>query len=107
MRNSNRSPLDSGRLLSKPLLHMPGAAWILPSQDFEKACTSLRRALELLVGVNLPYEAAMTRVLLAKAYRGMGDEASAELELRTARSAFEKLGARAISGESDALLGCG
>ena len=76
----------------------------LANQDFEKGCTSLRRALEFWLEVNLPYEAAMTRVLLAKAYRGMGDRASAELELRTARSAFDKLGAQEISGESDNLL---
>ena len=79
----------------------------LANREFEKGCLSLRRALEFWLEVNLPYEAAMTRVLLANAYRGMGDRVSAELELRTARSAFEKLGARAISGTSDALLGCG
>jgi hypothetical protein len=75
----------------------------LAKQDFEKSCASLRRALDFWLAVSLPYEAAMTRVLLAEAYRGMGDGASADLELRTARSAFEKLGARAISGESDSL----
>jgi hypothetical protein len=79
----------------------------LATREFDKACMSLRRALEFWLEVNLPYEVAMTRVLLANAYRGMGDGVSAELELRTARSAFEKLGARAISGESDTLLGCG
>lgn len=79
----------------------------LASREFEKGCIRLRRALEFWLEVNLPYEAATTRVLLANAYRGMGDGASAELEFRTARSAFEKLGARAISGESDTLLGCG
>jgi hypothetical protein len=70
------------------------------SREFEEGCISLRRALQFWLEVNLPYEAAMTRMLLGNAYRGMGDEVSAELELRTARSAFEKLGARAISGES-------
>jgi hypothetical protein len=38
-------------------------------------------------------------VLLAQAYRGMGDGASAELELRAARSTFEKLEAQAILNE--------
>ena len=79
----------------------------LANRDFEKGCKSLRRALEFWLEVNLPYEAAMTRVLLAKGYREMGDGASAELELRTARSAFEKLGAQEISGESDTLLSAG
>ena len=71
----------------------------LARRDFEKGCTSLRRALEFWLEVNLPYEAAMTRVLLAQAYRGMGDGASAELELRAARSTFEKLEAQAILNE--------
>ena len=77
----------------------------LAGRDFEKGCLSLRRALDFWLEVSLPYEVAMTRVLLANAYRGLGDGVSAELELRTARSAFEKLGARAISGESDTVLG--
>jgi len=75
----------------------------LASRDFEKGGTSLRRALELWLDVDLPYETAMTRVLLSKAYRGMGDGTSADLELRAARSAFERLGAQAVLREFDTL----
>src|SRR5262245_66565830 len=66
-----------------------------------KGCLSLRRAPEFWLKVSLPYEAATTRVFLAQAYRGMGDGASAELELRTARSAFENLDAQAVLNEVD------
>ena len=61
----------------------------LTQRDFEAACKRLRRALTLWIEVDLPYEAATTRVLLARAYRGMGDAANADLEMRAARSAFE------------------
>jgi tetratricopeptide (TPR) repeat protein len=76
----------------------------LANRDFEKACTSLHRALKLWMEVDLPYEAAMTRVLLAKVYRRIGDETSADLELHAARSAFEKLGAQGALCELDALM---
>lgn len=57
------------------------------------AVTSLRRGLELWQQVDAPYEAARARVLLAAAYSADGEEQSAMLELRAARSAFEALGA--------------
>ena len=73
----------------------------LASHDCENACINLHRALQLWLEVDLPYEAAMTRALLARAYRGTGDTASADLELRAARSAFEKLGAQGMLCELD------
>ncbi len=47
----------------------------------------------------------MTHMLLGQAYRGMGDVASADLELRAARSAFEKLGAQRALHEFDTMMG--
>jgi len=73
--------------------------------EFEKGSASLRRALECWLQVELPYEAAMTRMLLAQAYRGMGDAASADLELRAARSVFDKLGAQTAYREFDTMIG--
>ena len=64
------------------------------SHDCENARINLHRALQLWLEVDLPYEAAMTRVLLAGPIAERGDTASADLELRAARSAFEKLSAR-------------
>jgi serine/threonine protein kinase len=77
----------------------------LATRNFEEGATSLRRALKLWLEIDLPYEAAMTRMLLAQAYRGMGDEASADLELRAARSTFERLGAQAALRDFDILSG--
>jgi class 3 adenylate cyclase len=58
-----------------------------------EAVRSLRGALRLWREIDLPYEAARTRLRLAEAYRAEGDLDSALLELRSARSAFEQLGA--------------
>jgi DNA-binding NarL/FixJ family response regulator len=41
----------------------------------------------------VPYEAARTRVALARAYDALGDVASAALEREAARAAFDALGA--------------
>lgn len=91
-------------------LHAAGAhargSLDLAQQNFEEASKNFRRALELWLEVDLPYEAAMTRVLLAQSYRGLGDEASADLEFRAARSAFERLGAQGAD-EFDTLVGSG
>ena len=79
----------------------------LASEDFRNGCANLRRALDFWLEVDLPYEAAVTRMLLAQAYRGMNDLASAELELGAARSTFARLGAEAVFGEFDTVIGIG
>jgi class 3 adenylate cyclase len=44
--------------------------------------------------LEMPYEVARARLILAAALRAQGDEAAAKLELHAARSTFERLGAR-------------
>jgi class 3 adenylate cyclase len=61
--------------------------------ELGEARQSLRRAIELWREVELPYEAAEARVLLALAYRTDGEEDAATMELDAARSTFERLGA--------------
>ncbi|MGQ0668076.1 MAG: adenylate/guanylate cyclase domain-containing protein [Actinomycetota bacterium] len=65
----------------------------LAEGEAETAVRSLRRAWQIWQSVDLPYEAAQTRALLASAYRQEGDETAALLELEAARLAFERLGA--------------
>jgi len=43
--------------------------------------------------IDAPYEAARARLLLGQAYASSGDPDAASMEIRAARSAFEKLGA--------------
>ena len=57
------------------------------------ALVALRRAWRAWQQLEAPYEAARTRVLIARACRALGDEEAAGLELEAARGAFEQLGA--------------
>jgi DNA-binding NarL/FixJ family response regulator len=43
--------------------------------------------------LDAPYEAARARILIGLAYRELGDEDTAEMELDAARGVFEQLGA--------------
>jgi class 3 adenylate cyclase len=59
----------------------------------EEAATRLRAAIGLWVGVDAPFEAAQMRLALADAYRASGQPDLGAIEARTARDAFEQLGA--------------
>ena len=59
----------------------------------EHALTALRRAGQLWRELDVPYEVARTRVLIAQACRALGDEDSAAIEVDAAREAFQRLGA--------------
>ncbi len=58
-----------------------------------EAVSSLRRGLRLWQEVEVPYEAARARMLLAAAYHLQDDNESARSELQAAKAAFERLGA--------------
>jgi len=71
----------------------------------EAAVPNLRRACKLWQEVQLPYETAIARALLAAAYRATGCPEDADLELHAATSAFRGLGAdittaSALSGQA-------
>jgi class 3 adenylate cyclase len=69
------------------------------------ADNTLRSTMRLWVELDVPYEVARTRVLLADAYRAQGDGAAATLELQSAHSTFERLGARRDARHASDLLG--
>jgi DNA-binding NarL/FixJ family response regulator len=58
------------------------------------ACSTLRNALQQWQELDVPYEAATVRVLLASAMRAAGDDDAGEAFLASARSTFERLGAK-------------
>jgi DNA-binding CsgD family transcriptional regulator len=58
------------------------------------ALASLRLALAAWQELEVPYEVARTRALLAEAYRSLGDDDAASRECAAARTVFERLGAR-------------
>jgi class 3 adenylate cyclase len=76
--------------------------------DIDGALECLRRSRALWQEVNAPYEAAQARLLLGETYQAHGDTAAAELELRAARDAFDRLGAtRDLRKATDLLLAVG
>jgi DNA-binding CsgD family transcriptional regulator len=66
----------------------------LAGGDAPAALAALRRALVGWRELEMPYEAARTRVQIGLACRALGDQDSAALEFDAARRAFERLGAR-------------
>jgi len=83
--------------LDKPFLHALSAqvtgAVLLAEEDPNGALLSLRRSWRGWRELEAPYEAARTRVLIARACRALGDDDGAEMELDAARAAFVVLGA--------------
>jgi DNA-binding CsgD family transcriptional regulator len=76
--------------LSAMALQARGRIRLADSRPAE-ALPPLRAACQQWNDLDAPYEAARTRVLLAQAYRGVGDDEAVGLELATAT--FERLGA--------------
>jgi class 3 adenylate cyclase len=62
-------------------------------RDLAAALQSAQRAIRLWNQADLPYEAAHSRIVLATVYLAEDDRESATMELQSARSAFERLGA--------------
>jgi class 3 adenylate cyclase len=81
------------------------AALQLADGDAVSAEKTIGSALRQWQALEIPYDAARARLLLAAALRAQGDEAAAKLELQAARSAFERLGARLDIRRASELLG--
>ncbi len=79
--------------LLRGLTEQAGGAVVLAEGDAGAALSSLRRALSTWHDLEVPYEAARTRVLVGIACHRLGDGDAATLELEAARTAFEELGA--------------
>jgi DNA-binding CsgD family transcriptional regulator len=89
---------------------LPGAlaahahGWVrLAEGDVPGALDQLRQAWTAWEELGTPYEAARARVLIAGAYRELGDADAARLELDAARAVFERLGAAPDLARIDAI----
>jgi len=80
-------------------------ALALAEGDGPIALENLRDACRIWHELRLPYESARARVLYGIALRAAGVQEDAELELRSAISAFERLGAAPEAAAAAALLG--
>lgn len=65
----------------------------LAAEDARGALPALRTAWETWRALDVPYEAARVRVLVARACQALGDDETAAMELDVARRALEELGA--------------
>jgi class 3 adenylate cyclase len=81
------------------------AALQLSDGDAVSAEKTITAALRQWQELEMPYDVAKARVLLAAALRAQGDEGAAKLELQAARSTFERLGARLDIRRASELLG--
>jgi ATP/maltotriose-dependent transcriptional regulator MalT len=72
----------------------------LAEQDGPGALASLRAALAAWTELEVPYEAATARTLLAQAQRESGDEAAARTSFEQARAEFDRLGAALEAGSA-------
>ena len=79
-------------LLSAMAQHARGAVMVAEG-DARGAIEALRRAQEVWHRVGAPYLSARIRVLVARAFRSLGDEDGAGLELEAAKKVFVQLGA--------------
>jgi class 3 adenylate cyclase len=77
---------------------------LLAEGRFADAGTRLREAIGLWSGVDAPYEVARMRFALADAYRRENQADRAAVEARTARDAFERLGATPDLRHAEAVL---
>lgn len=85
----------SGAVLLRAYADQAAGAVLLAEDDPRPALTTLRRSLAAWLELDSPYEAARTRMLLARACAALGDEDTAAIETDTARAEFARLGARA------------
>ena len=95
----------------QPMLHAAahqalGAA-LTYEEDAAAAIAELRTAMRHWTEADAPFEAAQARRWLAVACRSGGDEGSAILELRAAKAAFERLGARLEAQRCDEMIEAG
>lgn len=77
---------------------------LLAEGDATAAVRALRRALESWNGLAAPHDVAVVRVALAAAYVAAGQPDHAPMELQSARSTFEQLGAAPALRRTDELL---
>ena len=84
-------------LFGAPVLSAASAQTIgavhLAAGDARHALTTLREAWQAWLDLEMPYEEAETRVLIARACEQLGDDGASAVELEAARHAFRRLGA--------------
>jgi ATP/maltotriose-dependent transcriptional regulator MalT len=93
--------------LDAPLLRahaaQAGGAVLLGEDDAQAALGALRNAWTAWQALEVPYEAARTRVLIGLTCRRLGDDEAAEMELDAASWAFREIGAAPDAARAQSL----
>ncbi len=76
------------------------SAVALHASRIDEAINGARSAVKAWSGLGFPFETARTRLILARSFLAAGESAAGELELRAAKSVFEKLGAQLALDET-------
>jgi ATP/maltotriose-dependent transcriptional regulator MalT len=88
----------------RALWYRSSGAVLVAEGNAREALEELRKSLIVWCELQAPYEASRVRFLMALAYRKLGDEENALLELNEVRQAFKRLGATAEVSRVDLLL---
>ncbi|MET0830430.1 MAG: DNA-binding response regulator, partial [Microbacterium sp.] len=94
---------DSRMPMLKASARQADAAVLLEEGNAHDALGEARRASALWRDLDVPFELAQCRALIARAHRVLEDDASAEVEFQAARAIFAELGATPSIEELDAL----
>lgn len=94
---------DSRMPMLKASALQANAAVLLEEGDAPGALGEARRASALWRDLDVPFELAQCRALIARVHRALEDDASAEVEFQAARAMFAELGAQPSVAELDAL----
>jgi DNA-binding CsgD family transcriptional regulator len=101
----SRIAKDSGAPMLSAYADYASGALHLAEGDASAAVPLLQRAWAEWQDLDVPYEAARARVLLALAYRFLGDYDTAAMERDAAQWVFRMLGAKPDLTRTEALLG--
>ncbi len=103
--------LEIATTYDKPMLHAAAHQALGITLAFEEDATAaiaeLRKSVRHWTEAEAPFEAASARRSLGVAHRAAGDEASAVMELKAAKAAFEGLGALPEAERCDEMIRAG
>jgi DNA-binding NarL/FixJ family response regulator len=88
----------------RALSYRASGAVLVAEGNAREALEELRQSVAVWCELQAPYEASRVRLLMALAYRKLGDEENALLEFNEVRQAFQRLGATADVSRVEALL---
>ncbi|MGI9649374.1 MAG: adenylate/guanylate cyclase domain-containing protein [Acidimicrobiia bacterium] len=108
-RDALRELEEAGEMCSSTAMQSAAAqrrgSLALSEDRAAEAIADLQTAIRGWTELQMPYEAAKSRTLLAQVQQEMGNDGSARMEAESAKAAFQRLGADADAERVDAIIG--